>query len=105
MKEVVLFWCEQDSGYDSRDLIDHAVYPWRALSAREREKHSLQRRQRAPWHLIFCFLSLRTRDISRLLSLFAYSSVLMFIGLAKGNQFLLLATKRKKRRSKRKRGG
>lgn len=39
-------------------------------------------------------------------SLFAYSSLLMFIGLAKGNQFLLLATKRKKEEGvKGKRGG
>ena len=89
------------SGYDSRDLIEHVVYPWRALSARKGEKHSLQRRQRAPWHLIFCFLSLRPRDISAF-SLFAYSSLLMFVGLAKGNQFLLLATKMKKKEKEKK---
>lgn len=94
-------WCEDQAGYDSRDVIDHVVYPWRALSARRGEKHSLQRRQRAPWHLIFCFLSLRTRDISAF-SLFAYSSLLMFVGLAKGNQFLLLATKMKKKEKEKK---
>ena len=59
-------------------------------------KHSLQRRQRAPRCLIFCLLSLRIRDISAF-SLFAYSSLLRFAGLAKGNQFLLLATKMKKK--------
>lgn len=95
MEEAVLPGA-RTSGYDPRDLTDHVVYPWRALSARRGEKHSLQRRQRAPWHLILCFLSLRTRDISAF-SLFAYSSLLMFIGLAKGNQFLLLATKMKKK--------
>ena len=84
------------SGYDSRDLIDHVVYPRRALSARRGAKHSLQRRQRAPRCLIFCLLSLRIRDISAF-SLFAYSSLLRFAGLAKGNQFLLLATKMKKK--------
>lgn len=54
------------------------------------------REDRAPRCLIFCLLSLRIRDISAF-SLFAYSSLLRFAGLAKGNQFLLLATKMKKK--------
>lgn len=94
MEEAVLP-VARTSGYDSRDLTDHVIYPWRALSARRGEKHSLQRGQRAPRRLIFCFLSLRIRDISAF-SLFAYSSLLRFAGLLKGNQFLLLATKMNK---------
>lgn len=61
---------------------------------KERERaQPAEREKRALWHLIFCFWSLRSSDISVTVCLFVPS----YVGLAKQSQFLLLAMKMEKK--------
>ena len=64
---------------------------------KERERaQPAERGKRALWHLIFCFWSLRSSDISVTVCLFIPS----YVGLAKQGQFLLLAMKMEKKKKK-----